>query len=238
MLFTKFLTALLCLIGDSFVEGFTPGCWLPEITPVKQINGRRVTKVEASDLASFNRRKILHSAALSIPIGLGPPPASATGRATLEQAVDRYLPRIIAGGAAYKGELAKAISSGSSAKLYAVVKEPRAKNKSDNSKNDGGYAERAASAGPFSDARVLNAMDLYASTFSDRSTTPKTKSMKSQVSELRKIVNELDSMSKSGDKFDVKRAKEIYKQGGDAFNNYCYIANEGLNVKMKRLTFL
>ena len=204
-----------------------------------------VALVDGVFQGSLNRRKVVGVGTAGIiglisigPGGFGVENAEATGRATLEQAADRYIPRIISGGETYKTDLYKAIASGSSAALYAIVKEPRAKEKSDNSKSDGGFSERAVSAGSFSDARVLNAMDLYASTFSDRSTSLKTKSMKIEVSKLREVVKELEGMGKNEKKFDVKRAKDIYKKGGDAFNKYCFLANEGLNVKMKRLPYL
>lgn len=55
------------------------------------------------------------------------------------------------------------------------------KSKEDKAKADGGFAERAASAGVFSDARVLTAMDLYAAAFSDRAESEKTRAMKKEV---------------------------------------------------------
>jgi hypothetical protein len=34
------------------------------------------------------------------------------------------------------------------------------------------------------------------------------------------------------------RAKELYKEGGDAFNRYVYAANLGLNIKFEKLDYL
>ena len=53
---------------------------------------------------------------------------------------------------------------------------------------DGGVAARAAQAGDFSDAKVLTAMDLLASQFSDNSISPKTKAMRAEVETLREVV--------------------------------------------------
>jgi hypothetical protein len=33
-------------------------------------------------------------------------------------------------------------------------------------------------------------------------------------------------------------AKELYKEGGDAFNRYVYAANLGLNIKFEKLDYL
>ena len=45
-------------------------------------------------------------------------------------------------------------------------------------------------------------------------------------------------MSSSGGKKVGSRAKEIYKEGGDAFNRYVYAANLGLNIKFEKLDYL
>ena len=59
---------------------------------------------------------------------------------------------------------------------------------------------RAASAGTFSDARVLTAMDVYAAAFSDRAESEKTRNMKREVSKLRSIVAEWRDISSKGKK--------------------------------------
>jgi len=180
------------------------------------------------------------SASAALMTGL-PLPAGATGRATLELASSKYVPRIKDGAKAYKKDVYKAVGSGNLEALAAAVAEPRKKTKEDKAKADAGFAERAASAGPFSDARVLAAMDLYAAAFSDRAESNKTKAMKKEVATLRSIVGEWRALSAGGGKGSkggATRAKELYKEGGDTFNRYVYTANLGLNIKFEKLDYL
>jgi hypothetical protein len=44
--------------------------------------------------------------------------------------------------------------------------------------------------------------------------------------------------SSGGKKAGAARAKELYKEGGDAFNRYVYAANLGLNIKFEKLDYL
>jgi hypothetical protein len=121
---------------------------------------------------------------------------------------------------------------------------------------DGGIAGRAAQAGKFSDSRVLVACDLFASTFSDNSISTKTKVMKKEVEELRAIVSEMNLIArqalgeetgsgffgigakKSGKDELSRRTKELFIQGGTAWNRYIFAANEGLPVQLSKLPYL
>ena len=184
-------------------------------------------------------------------------PAYARGRATLEQAYDRYTPRIIDGGKFYKGELYGAISKGNWKAIQAATAEPPKKSKEDRALQDGGVAKRAALAGGFSNARVLSAMDLYAGTFSDSSITQKTKAMKAEVETLREVVDGMNKAAKialgeesaGGGLFGIgskkpstselsKQVQELYIKGGNAYNAYVFAANEGLPVQLTKLPFL
>jgi len=184
-------------------------------------------------------------------------PAYARGRATLEQAYDRYTPRIIEGSAFYKSQLYGAVSKGNWKNLELATAEPPKKTKADRKLADGGTAKRAAQAGGFSDSRVLTAMDLFASTFSESSISPKTKAMKAEVETLREVVERMNKAARSatgeeksgGGMFGIgskapsqgelaKEVKELYMKGGTAYNQYAYLANEGLPVTLAKLPFL
>jgi hypothetical protein len=177
--------------------------------------------------------------------------------ATLEQAYDRYTPRILAGGAYYKDKLKALISKDDFAGVKAALAEPPKKTKEDRAKVDGGVAERAAQAGQFSDSRVVVAMDLLASQFSDNSISPKTKAMKKEVDEIRSVIEGMLSVSKQalgeesagggflgmGKKQASKgelsaELKKLYLQGGTSWNRYVFAANEGLPVTLKKLPYL
>lgn len=118
-------------------------------------------------------------------------------------------------------------------------------------------AERAAQAGQFSDARVIVAMDLFASQFSDNSISPKTKAMKKEVDELRSIVQTMDSLArqalgeesagggffgfgkKQPSKAEIsQKLKELYIAGGSAWNRYVFATNDGLPVTLNKLPYL
>ena len=183
--------------------------------------------------------------------------ADARGRATLDQAYDRYTPRILDGGQFYKSELYKAISKADWKSIESATAEPPKKTREDLALQDGGIAKRAALAGGFSNSRVLVAMDLFAATFSDSSITPKTKAMKAEVEKLREVVEEMNKAARlalgeeksGGGLFGIggkapsqgelaKRVQELYVQGGNAYNQYVYVANEGLPVQLNKLPYL
>jgi len=182
-------------------------------------------------------------------------PAHSRGRATLEQSYDRYSPRILAGVKFYSKDLKKAISKSDWASIKAATQEPPKKTKADRSKIDGGVSERAAQAGGFSDARVLTALELWAASFSESSISTKTKQMKAQVDVLREVVNGMTSLAKialgeeKGGAFGFgKKAKsntelaaevrDLYVKGGNAWNQYVFLSNEGLPVQLQKLPYL
>jgi len=182
-------------------------------------------------------------------------PALARGRATLEQAYDRYSPRIIGGGTFYKTKLKNLIAKGDYASIKLALQEPPKKTKADRTKIDGGIQERAAQAGEFSDARVLVALDLLAAQFSDNSISPKTKAMKKDVETIRSVITEMSSIcrqalgeeSSGGGMFGKKQAskkelssrmKELYNIGGTSWNRYAVVANEGTPKSVQKLPIL
>jgi len=121
---------------------------------------------------------------------------------------------------------------------------------------DGGVAARAAQAGGFSDAKVLTAMDLLASQFSDNSISPKTKAMRAEVETLREVVQGLNKAARLGSGEDQaksglfggskgpssselkKQVQELYLKGGNAYNQYIYTCNDGLPIQLNKLPFL
>lgn len=184
-------------------------------------------------------------------------PAYARGRATLDQAYDRYTPRIIAGGQFFKKNLQALVAKNDFQGIKNALAEPPKKSKEDRSKPDGGTQERAAQAGGFSEARVLVAADLFAATFSDNSVSAKTKKMKEEVGNLRSVIEKMQSISKQalGEEsgggglfgFGAKKAskeelskqlKALYVEGGNAYNRYIFAANEGLPVQLAKLPYL
>lgn len=188
---------------------------------------------------------------------LDPTPASARGRATLEQSYDRYTPRIVAGGQFYSSELRNAVAKGDWKAIEAATSEPPPRSKEDKKKADGGIAERAAKAGGFSDARVLAACDLYAAAFSDNSVSPKTKAMKAEVEKMREVVTSMNQAArlalgeeKAGGGFFgmgakqptqaelAKKVRDLYGSGGNAYNQYIFQANEALPIQLKKLPYL
>jgi len=170
--------------------------------------------------------------------------ALARGRATLEQAYERYSARIIGGGTFYKTKLKTLIAKDDWAGIQAALQEPPKKTKADRTKIDGGIQERAAQAGQFSDARVLTALDLLAAQFSDNSISPKTKAMKKDVDEIRSVINEMSSICRQAQKKGASkkelssRMKELYTIGGTAWNRYAFVANEGIPKTVQQLPFL
>ena len=100
-------------------------------------------------------------------------------------------------------------------------------------------------------------MDLFASTFSESSISPKTKAMKAEVEKLREVVQALNKAARvaageekaGGGLFGMggkapsqgelaKEVKDLYVQGGNAYNQYVFLANEGLPVQLAKLPFL
>lgn len=183
-------------------------------------------------------------------------PALARGRATLEKSYERYVPRIRAGGEFYGTELRKLVAANDFAAIKNSLQEPPERTKEDLSKPDAGVAERARQAGRFSDARVLVAADLYAGAFSDNSISEKTKKMKTAVEKVRAAVNGMASVArqalgeeKSGGLFGfgakkpskdelAKDLRKYYVEGGNAWNEYIYAANEDLALQFDRLPFI
>jgi len=203
-----------------------------------------------------SRRKFVAGGIIGIIVGQVKP-AHSRGRATLEQSYDRYSPRLLDGGKFYSKDLRKAIDKSDWASIKAATQEPPGKSSKDRTKADGGVSERAALAGGFSNARVLTAADLWASSFSDNSLTTKTKQMKAQVEELREVVNGMSSIAKialgeekSGGAFMglgtkskskaelAKEVRELYVKGGNAWNQFAFLSNEGLPVQLKKLPYL
>jgi len=184
-------------------------------------------------------------------------PVGARGRATLEASYERYIPRISAGGTFFATDLRKAIEKNDWNSIKLATQEPPKKSKSDRSKLDGGTAERAAQAGGFSDARVLAAADLFAASFSDNSISAKTKKMTEQVAILRSVVQDMNLAARqglgedtsSGGFFGIadkklsqaelaKRVRELYVEGGTAWNQYTFAANDELPLSLPKLAYL
>ena len=139
----------------------------------------------------------------------------------------------------------------------AATSEPPKRSKEDKAKVDGGIAERAAQAGGFSNARVITATELWAASFSDNSVSPKTKKMKEQTEILKEVVDGMNSAAKialgeekvGGGFFGLgskapsqvelsKQVRELYIKGGNAWNQYVFIANDDLPVQFRRLPYL
>jgi len=197
------------------------------------------------------------AAATSLSLMMPVDPALARGRATLEQAYERYSARIIDGGNFYKKQMKSMVAKDDWAGIKLALQEPPKKTKADRAKIDGGIQERAAQAGKFSDARVLTALDLLAAQFSDNSISPKTKAMKKDVDEIRSVINEMSSISRQalgeetagGGMFGLgkkqaskkelsNRMKELYGVGGTAWNRYAFEANNGIPKTLQQLPFL
>ena len=223
------------------------------------------TSVVAFSPAETNRADVLSTisrAAAAVAAGsaatvLTPSPSLARGRATLEAAYDRYTPRIVAGGQFYAQDFKKMIEKNDFKAIIAATAEPPKKSKADRSKIDGGVSERAAQAGGFSDARVLTAADLYAGAFSDNSISPKTKAMRKSVEKMREVVTGINAAAReaSGEEsgggglfgLGSKKAspkelavtiRKLYLEGGQAYNQYIFDANDDLPVQLKKLPYL
>mmetsp|Transcript_397 Transcript_397/g.783 ORF Transcript_397/g.783 Transcript_397/m.783 type:complete len:254 (-) Transcript_397:95-856(-) len=219
-----------------------------------------ILKAEVQSNTLIERSAFLTASAAASVTGsilFSPEPSHARGRATLDYAYDRYVPRITEGGNFYKSTLYAAISKSDWKALEAATAEPPKKSKEDRALEDGGIAKRAAMAGGFSDSRVLTAMDLFAATFSDSSITQKTKSMKAEVEKLREVVQGMNKTARlalgeeksGGGLFGIggkapsqselaKQVQELYIKGGNAYNQYVFVANDGLPVQLQKLPYL
>lgn len=263
MTISNFIASLFfCCLGVSLVLPTT--AFVPENFQVflnKKYDDTIGIDIPASPRESnpVSRSDFLHRTLLLITATTFPTtqPAFARGRATLEQAYDRYTPRIIAGGKFYAQDLRDLIAKNDWAGIKAATSDPPKKQKSDLAKIDGGIAERAAKAGGFSDARVLVACELYGGSFSDNSITAKTKSLKTQVENLRKVVEEMNLIarealgevkeggflgivgSKSPSPGELsKTIRQLYAEGGNYWNQYIFAANDGLPPQLAKLPYL
>ena len=183
-------------------------------------------------------------------------PAEARGRATLEQSYDRYTPRIIAGGQFFSSDFRKMIEKNDWNAIKAATSDPPKKTKEDRTKVDGGVADRAKLAGQFSNARVTAACELYAAAFSDNSISAKTKKMKEETENLRQVIDGINLAARQalgeepgGGFFGFgakkpsqaelsKRVRQLYVEGGNAYNKFIFAANEELPLSLEKLPYL
>jgi hypothetical protein len=216
-----------------------------------------VSHAEASR-ADFLTAMAINTLGLSVlsSSGLFVEPALARGRPTLDLSYDRYTPRIIAGGQFFANDLRKLIEKNDWAGLKAATSDPPKKTKADRSKMDGGIAERAAQAGGFSAARVLNACQLFAAAFSDNSISPKTKKMQQETEKIKEVIEGINLAAREGLGEEsggglfglgakkpsqaelAKRVRQLYIEGGNAWNQYIFAANEELPISLKKLPYL
>lgn len=106
-------------------------------------------------------------------------------------------------------------------------------------------------------SKVISACDLFAASFSDNSISAKTKKMKAQTLILTQVVEDINYTAKlamgeikpSGGVFGfgakapsqpelIKKVREIYITGGNAWNQYIYAANDELPLQLKKLPYL
>eukprot|EP00527_Entomoneis_sp_CCMP2396_P009234 CAMPEP_0198138184 /NCGR_PEP_ID=MMETSP1443-20131203/1601_1 /TAXON_ID=186043 /ORGANISM="Entomoneis sp., Strain CCMP2396" /LENGTH=251 /DNA_ID=CAMNT_0043799851 /DNA_START=46 /DNA_END=801 /DNA_ORIENTATION=- len=185
-----------------------------------------------------------------------PETALATGRATLDVTYRRYAPRIRAGGEFYGGDFKQLVKNNDWSGIQAALQEVPERTKKDLNKADSGVAARARQAGEFSDSRVLVAADLFASSFSSQnSVTDKTKKMKAAVASLRSTVSEMNSVVKQASGEDkggflgrgkkkvseaelAQQMRTLYAQGGNAWNEYVFAANENLALQFDKFEYV
>ncbi|GFH44978.1 hypothetical protein CTEN210_01452 [Chaetoceros tenuissimus] len=239
----------LVLLAAASTEAFAPS----------SMNAREVvTSLNAkNDMSRQDFFSVAIASSVASAAFFQPEVAEARGRATLEYAYDRYYPRLEAGGQFYANDLKKAIERNDWAAIKAATAEPPKRTKQDKAKIDGGIAERAAQAGGFSNARVIAAADLWAASFSDNSISPKTKKMKDQTAILAEVVDRMNTIAKIGLGEEkpsggflgfgakapsqaelAKEIRELYMKGGNAWNQYIFLANDDLPVQLKRLPYL
>uniref|UniRef100_A0A7S4N8B5 Uncharacterized protein n=1 Tax=Odontella aurita TaxID=265563 RepID=A0A7S4N8B5_9STRA len=255
------LTTVVLAPSDAFVPHAAPS---PKFVVLdSQVDG--CDEDSSSTTAATSRADFLSastSAAFALAGSAGllaaePLPASARGRATLEQTYDRYAPRIVAGGKFYASELRAAVAKADWKAIEAATSDPPPRSKEDKSKPDGGIAERAAKAGGFSDARVLSACDLFAAGFSDSSVSPRTKAMKAEVAKMREVVEGMNQAARlalgeekaSGGFLGLgakqptqaelaKRVRDLYGVGGNAYNQFIFQANDALPIQLNKMPYL
>ena len=107
---------------------------------------------------SASRREVLESSVVAVgsaAVLLLPQSAQARGFATLEQAYERYTPRIRKGGDFYSTDFKALVRKNDWSGIRNALQEVPKRERTDLSKPDAGVAERARQAGQFSDARVL-----------------------------------------------------------------------------------
>lgn len=251
----KFLPILTLTIGSA--SAFLA----PSTTSQPSPSGTRLSAGEESDAVAgrleFLQTAAVGAAATSLALLTSQPePALARGRATLDQTYDRYAPRVKAGGEFYANDLKKLIAAADFAGIKNALQEPPKRTKQDLAKPDSGVAERARQAGGFSDARVLVAADLFAAAFSESSISPKTKQMQAAVANVRSVVEEMQSVAKQalgeegsgglfgfgGKKLDkneaAKKLRDLYVQGGNAWNEYVLAANDNLALQFDRFSYI
>jgi hypothetical protein len=137
-----------CLVGlllsGPSVSGFA-------FQPASSSNRRETTSVAASTSSTpqvLSRdafwTAVAGVVAAPILLTVAPQPAVARGRATLEQAYERYAPRVKTGGVFYQTELKNMVASSDWKGIANALQEPPARTKSDLQKADAGVAERGA----------------------------------------------------------------------------------------------
>lgn len=214
-------------------------------------SGTRSDFLNAAFVASVAGISISTAALVTTPL-----PAMARGRATLEQQYERYAPRIRAGGTFYATDLKKLVATADFAGVAAALAEPPSRQKADLTQPDAGVAACARQAGQFSNARVLVAADLWAASFSESSISVKTKSMQEAVNKVRDVVEEMQKVARLGsgeekagglfglgakkvDKNEcAKKLRELYVQGGNAWNEYILASNDNLPLQFDRFDFI
>ena len=219
---------------------------LSATTTTSNSNGNVSTRME------FMKTTLLAASVVALPH-----PAHARGRATLEQQYERYAPRIRAGSTFYATDLKKLVATADFAGIAAALAEPPSRQKTDLTQPDAGVAARARQAGQFSNARVLVAADLWAASFSESSISSKTKRMQEAVSRVREIVEEMQKVARLGsgeekaggllfglgakkvDKNEcAKKLRELYVQGGNAWNEFILASNDNLPLQFDRFDFV
>lgn len=119
------------------------------------------------------------------------------------------------------------------------------------------FPVRAKLAGQFSNARVTAACDLFAAAFSDNSISAKTKKMQAEADKIRGVIDGMNQAAReglgeesSGGFFGLgakkpsqaelaKRVRQLYVEGGNAYNQYIFDANaEPLPLTVAKLPYL
>lgn len=141
--------------------------------------------------------------------------------------------------------------------IKAATSDPPKKTKQDRTKSDGGVSDRAKQAGQFSNARVTSACDLFAAAFSDNSISAKTKKMTAASTKLREVIDGMNLAARQGlgeqagggglfgfgakkpsQAELAKQVRTLYVEGGNAYNEYVFAANDELPLSLAKLPFL